>query len=196
MKSTSSPALRNCGIEAVDLLGGPGVEGHVAARDVLGGAVVDHHVGRPAGGEADAIGHPAALVGDQVRPAHADVLGADHVQGQVVEPVLIGFAVGVGVDDDLALGGVHADVAGEGQAHVLLGDDAQRRPAFELLEDRLRVVGGAIIDEDDLEVGVAQPLHRAQAGLDGAGAVVGADDHAASSAALHRPSAARGRGCA
>ena len=37
------------GVEPADLPQGPTVERHVAARDVLGDAVVEHHVGRATG---------------------------------------------------------------------------------------------------------------------------------------------------
>jgi hypothetical protein len=107
----------------------------------------------PPGRKADAVGHPASFIGNQIRPAHADVAAADEGQGQIIEPVFIGFAVAVGVDDDLARGGVHADVAGVAQAHVFLADVAD---PGEFLEDFLGVVGAAIVDEDHFKIGIAQ----------------------------------------
>ncbi len=45
-------------VETVHFLGDLGVVRHVAAGHVLGGAVVDHDVGRSTGREADALGDP------------------------------------------------------------------------------------------------------------------------------------------
>ena len=125
-------------IEAVHLFQDGGVERHVAAGNVLGGAVVDHDVRRSAGRKPHAIGDPRALIGNQIRPAHARVSAAHQRQRQIIEPILIGFAVAVGVDDDFARGGVHADIPGVAQAHVSLPDVPNPR---EFLQNFLRVVG-------------------------------------------------------
>ena len=58
--------------------------------------------------------------GNQIRPAHPHKSAALKRQGKVVEPVLIRLAVAVGVDDDLATGRLHPDVAGVRQTHVPL----------------------------------------------------------------------------
>ena len=88
-------------------------------------------------------------------------------QGQVIEPILIRFAVAVGVNHDFAAGGVHSHVAGVAQAHVALADvaDPGKSP-----QDFLRVVGRSIVHEDHFKVGISQLLHGSEAGFQGAGA--------------------------
>ena len=176
MTSTSSPALRNCESKPFTCLRMPGVERHVAAGDVLGRAVVDHDMRRPAGRKPHAIRDPGTLIGNQIRPADSRVAAAHQRQRQVIEPILIRFAVAVGVDHHLAAGGVHPHVAGMAQAHVLLPDVPHPGKS---LQDLLRAVRAAVIDEDHFEIRIAQLLHRPQARFQRAGAVVGADHDAA-----------------
>ena len=60
-------------VEAADLLQRRLAEGHVAARHVLGLAVGDQDVDRPAGRGRDAFGDQAVVVGRDVRPADPGV---------------------------------------------------------------------------------------------------------------------------
>ena len=77
-------------------------------------------------------------------------------QAEIVEPILIGLAVAVGIDDYFTNRRLHADVARVGQSHVALADVTH---GGKFLKDFLRLIGGPVIDEDHLEIGIAQLLH-------------------------------------
>jgi hypothetical protein len=83
------------------------------------------------------------------------------------EPEVVGVAEG----DQLARRGLDAPVAGGCHAGVLLTDDLDR--ACECADDIGCSVGGAVVDDDELEVAVALPEDAARGGGDRPGRVVG-----------------------
>ena len=109
-----------------------------------------------------------------VRSAGADDVRGEERLDEERQPVAIDARVGVGVGDDLAGGVGEADVARRAQPAVRGVDDAHARMAAA----RSRSVRSlrAVVDEDDLVVGIGQPLERAQAVFERVGGVVGADD--------------------
>ncbi len=160
-------------VEAADLVERPTVESHVAAGNVLGDDIGEEHMARTAGGRGHTGLHPIFRRRRDVRAADAREVAAEKRADQVIEPVGIGHAVAVCVNDDLAGGGVGADIAGETEAFVFLADIFDPRVAG---RDLLRVVGRAVVDEDDFVVGVVDLFERGEAAVEGFRAVVGADD--------------------
>ena len=76
--------------------------------------------------------------------------------------------------DDLAGGGLGAHVACGAQALIRLGGDpAERKP----LGDFEGPIGRAVIDDDDLVIGIVERFERDEAGLHRALSIVGADHH-------------------
>src|SRR5207249_8073657 len=88
-------------------------------------------------------------------------------------PIGIGDAIAVGIGDDVASRGVGADIAGDREPLVGLADDPAIGKALGNLE---RPVGRAVIDDDDLVIGVVEHLVRGAAGFHSPLGVVGADD--------------------
>ena len=82
--------------------------------------------------------------------------------------------VGVGVGDDLAGRFGESHVARRAQPRVRRVDDAHLR---ETVADLARPVLGAVVDEDDLVVGIGELLERSQVVLERVGRVVRAHDH-------------------
>ena len=89
-------------VEAADRLQGRLAEGHVAAGDVLGLAVGEQDVDRPAGRGRHALGDLAVVGGRDVGAADAGVAVRPQRRGQVVQPVGVGIGVVVEEGDDLA----------------------------------------------------------------------------------------------
>ena len=152
--------------------------GHVAARDVLGDLVGQKDVGRRAGRHGHAGGGAVVVGRGQVGAAHGHETLVGKGPGHVVQPVRVHVAVGVGVGDNGAPGGVHADVAGGGQAQVGLVDNLDvGRGGGVAVGDLAGGVGGAVVDHDDFEVGVVDLGEGGQAAVHGGVGVVGAHDH-------------------
>ena len=78
--------------------------------------------------------------------------GPDEGGGEIPQPVRVGIGVVVGVGDDLARRGAESDVPRVAQAAVLAAD----HPEAVLLDDVHRRVGGAVVDDDHLEVRVVE----------------------------------------
>ena len=75
------------GVEAADGAERLAPHRHVAARDVLGDAIVEQHVGRAARSAGHALRQPRVVVGDDVGPAHGDHVRVEERLHQVGEPV-------------------------------------------------------------------------------------------------------------
>ena len=103
----------------------------------------------PPGRGGDTGLHPIFRRRRDVRTAHARVIAAHERADQIVEPVRIGHAVGVGVGEHFALGRGRAGVARVAQAVVVLPDVANVRKTR---RDLRRVIGRAVIDQDDFVV--------------------------------------------
>ena len=139
-------------VESPDLQQRRPAERHVAAGDVLGFLVGEEDVDRSAGRVGDGLGHRAVARRRDVRAPDADVAGPDEGGGEVAQPVRVGIGVVVGVGDDLARRGAEPDVPRVAQAAVLAAD----HPEAVLLDDVHRPVGGAVVDDDHLEVRVVE----------------------------------------
>ena len=162
------------GVKAADLLQRPFVKSHVAARNVLGFAVADHHVGRTAGGNHDRRGHQRIIGRQEVVPADADEFAVEQIADQVAQPILVRPTVGVGKRDDLAGRRRDPGVPGHREAAIFLSEGA----GFgELLQDDRGVVGRAVVHDNDFVVRVVKAAKGFQAGLESAAAVVGGHDH-------------------
>ena len=139
---------------------------------MLGGAVVEQYVGRRAGRARDALRHPGIVLRHDVGSARADRVGLQERLHEVDQPGGIDANVGVGVGDDgaggtsAALRPAQSAVRGidDGHTGVTPGDFAGR-------------VGRAVVDDDDLVVGVIQLRDRAQTLVEGLGGVAGTDQN-------------------
>ncbi len=159
-------------VESPDLQQRRPSERHVAAGDVLGFLVGEEDVNRSAGRVGDGLGHRAVARRRDVRAPDADVAGPDEGGGEIPQPVRVGIGVVVGVGDDLARRGAESDVPRVAQAAVLAAD----HPEAVLLDDVHRPVGGAVVDDDHLEVRVVETPQALAGVADGASPVVGAHD--------------------
>ena len=140
-------------VEAADREQRLAPERHVAAGHVLGDAIVEQHVRRSAGRARDALRHRRIVGGHDVRSAGADDVGGEERLDEKRQPVAIDARVGVGVRDDLAGRFRQADVARGAQSAVRGVDDADARMA---VRDLARAIPRAVVDEDDLVVGIRQ----------------------------------------
>ena len=146
---------------------------HVAARHVLGDAVVEQHVRRSPGGARDALRHRGIVVGYDIGSARADDVRGEEGPDEIRQPVAIDADVRVGVRDDLAAGPGETAVARGAEPPVRCLDEAHlRMPARDLSRAVLRPV----VDEDDLVIGIHQPLQRGEAVFERVGGVVRAHD--------------------
>ena len=101
-------------------------ERHVAAGNVLGDAIVEQHMRRPARRTRHALGNPGIVGRNHVRTARADHIRGEERLHQVGQPVGLDANVSVGVGDDLAGRFGQADIARGAQAAVRDGDDADQ----------------------------------------------------------------------
>ena len=113
-------------IETADRVERPAIEGHVTTWNVLRDRVGEEHVARAAGCRRDAGLDPVFRRRRNVRPADPSVIAADERADEIIEPVGIRHAVGVGVGEHFALGCGRAGVARVTQAVILLPDVADR----------------------------------------------------------------------
>ena len=96
-----------------------GAERHVAAGDVLGLAVGEQDVGRPAGGLGDAGREERLVRRRHVRPPRRPRHSSRRERAdEVSEPLRVGHGVVVEVGDDLARGRLQAGVAGGTEASI------------------------------------------------------------------------------
>src|SRR5579884_3285846 len=135
-------------------------EGHVAAGDVLGDLVADQDVGRPPRRHRHGCRHQGVFRRRKIGPAASGERALLHLADEIGEPVGIGDAVAIGIGDDLAGRRLGADVARNAQPAVRLADDAAIGVA---LGDFEGAVGRAVVDDDDLIVGVVELFERRQA---------------------------------
>ncbi len=161
-------------VEAVDRQQRVPAERHIAARDVLCDAVVEHHVGGPPGGARDALRHPRVFLWHDVGPARASNVGREHRLDEVRQPVGVDPGICVGVGDDLTGCGGEADVAGRAEPSVWHVDDAH---AGMLARDRCGGVTRSVIDDDDFHARVGQRGERGEAVVYCVGGVVRAHHH-------------------
>src|SRR5207237_3421138 len=160
-------------IEPANRLEGLLAERHVAARDVFSFTIAQQDMNRAAWGARDALRRTAVTGGRDVRSAHADIRGAQKSVRKIRQPLRIGVRVIVDVRDDLAAGCTETGVPRTRETTVLGLD----KPAVVSARDGGGRVRRAVIHNDDLVVGVGQPVQRLEAIADRPGTVVRADDH-------------------
>ena len=130
-------------------------------------------MGRAAGGGHHGGGHGGIVPGQEIMAAHAGPGAVQQIARQIIEPVLVRPAIGVGEGDDFARGGGDAGVARRGKAQMFLAD---ARGVFVLRNDLRGGVGRAVVHHQDFVIGVVQTGQRIQARLEGAGAIVAGHD--------------------
>lgn len=161
------------GVEAADLFEGRFFDGEMATGEVLGGGVIEHDVGGGAGGgggEGEAAG---VGLGGEVGSADGGVVGLGIGAGEPGEPLGIGLAVVVGVSENLAGGLFGSVISGGGEA---AGIEVEGADAGHFIEESGCFIGGAVVDDDDFEVGVVEGAAGIEASGEAGGAVAGADD--------------------
>ena len=139
------------GIEPADAFEGPAIPGHVTPGNVLGDCVREKHVARPARRGGDAGLHPVLRRRRNVGPPYPGVIAAQKRAHQIIEPIRVRHAVGVGVGKDFAFREGGAVVPGVAQAVIGLVNVANIREAG---GDLARVIGRAVVDQDDFVVGI------------------------------------------
>ena len=159
-------------VEPAEAEQGLAAERHVAAGDVLGDLVAEQHMGRAARRHRDRGRDEAVLGRREIRSAAGAEPARFHRGDEIGQPVGVGDAIAVGVGDDLAGRRLGADIAGDAQALVRLADD----PAIGIaLGDFEGAVARAVIDDDDLVIGIVEHLQRGEAGIHRALGIIGAD---------------------
>ena len=147
-------------VEPAEAEQGLAAERHVAAGDVLGHLVAEQHVGRAARRHRDRGRDEAVLGRREIRSAAGAEPARFHPGDEIGQPVGVGDAIAVGIGDDLAGRRLGADIAGDAQALVRLADD----PAIGIaLGDFEGAVARAVIDDDDLVIGIVEHLERGEA---------------------------------
>lgn len=161
------------GIEAADLREGGLFDRKVAAGEVLGGGVIEHDVGGRAGGGGGEGEAEGVWRGREIGSADGSVPGFGISVGEPSEPLFVGAAIIVGESEDFAGGVLGSVIAGGGEAGGWEVEDVE---IFLPVEESGGAISGAIIDDDDFEVGVVDVSAGFEAGGEPVGAVAGADD--------------------
>ncbi len=162
------------GVEPADGKQRLALEGHVAAWDVFGGAVVEQDVSGTARRASDALRHRWIVGRHHVRSPRADDVGREERLHEVREPVGVDPCVGVGIRDDFARRMGEPHVPGVAEAAVRDVDHSNGRM---LSCDFSRAIARSVVDQNDLEVGIGEPFERRQAIIDRVGCVVRAHNH-------------------
>ena len=142
------------GVEPTDVFEGPPIPGHVTTGNVFGHGVGEQDVARPAGRGGDAGLHPVLRRRRNVRATYPGVIAAEQRAQQIIEPIRIGHAVGIGVGKDFSFRDGGAVVASVTQSVIGLVNVANTREAG---ADLARVIGRAVIDEDDFIIRIIEP---------------------------------------
>jgi hypothetical protein len=161
-------------VEAADREQRVALERHVAAGHVLGDPIVQQHVSGTAGGAGDALRDRGIVAGHDVRSARPDHVGDEKRLDQEGQPVRIDARVGIGVGDDLPGRFRQPDIARRTQPLIRRVDHPHpRMPPGDFAGAIFR----SIVDQDDLVVGIREPLERPQVVLERIFGVIRADDH-------------------
>ncbi len=96
------PGLVIFRIEPTDAFKRPAIPGHVAPWNVFGHDVRQQDVTRPAGSGGDAGLHPVSRRRRNIWAPHPGKIAAQKRAQEVIEPIRIGHAVGVGVGENFA----------------------------------------------------------------------------------------------
>ena len=92
---------------------------------------------------------------------------------KISKPLRVRNSIVVGISDNFTLCGAHSDIAGVAEAAVRNGN----HPEAVLFCYYLSAVGGAVVYDDYLEVGIIDLSEAFQAVADGSLPVVSADDN-------------------
>src|SRR5438477_272119 len=107
-------------VEASDVFKGPAIKSHVTTRNVLSHSVSEENMTRSSGRGGDTRLDPIGCRRSNIRPAYAGKFTAHKRTNQIIEPIDIRHAVGIGVSEDFAFGRSGAGIARITQAAVIL----------------------------------------------------------------------------
>ena len=163
-------------IEAADGLQRGDPKGHVAAGNVFGLAIGQQHMDRPPRGMGHAIGNQTIAGRRDIWAADASKVLAARIQerrDQVSQPLPVRIGIIVNVGDNFARGGHQTGVACMTQAVIRRAE----QPETVFAHDTGGVVGGPVIDHNDFEIWILEPLERVAAIADGPLPIIGANHH-------------------
>ena len=141
------------GIEAADIFESPAPERHVTAGNMLGHGIGKEDVAGAARGGRDTGLDPLLGGRSDVGASRPGKVVADQCADQVIKPVDVGHAVGIGVGKYFAFGRGRAGVTGMAETVVSLVDVTNTR---KFRRDLGRIVGRAVIDQDDFVIRIIQ----------------------------------------
>ena len=126
---------------------------HVTAGNVFGDGVGKQNMAGPARRRCDTSLNPVLCRWRDVRAAYSRIVAAQKGGDQIIEPIDIRHAVGIGVGKNFALRRGGAGIAGVAQAMISFDGCSAPR---ELRRDVSRVIGRSVIDEDDFVFGIIE----------------------------------------
>ena len=109
-------------VESADAFKSPAIPGHVTTGNVFCDRVGQEDMARPTGGRGDTRLHPILGRRRNVRATHSCELSAQQGADQVIEPILVRHAVGIGVGENLPIGGGGAGITGVAETVISLPD--------------------------------------------------------------------------
>src|SRR4029453_7675456 len=121
------PGLGIFWIEAADALKRPPLKRHVTTWNVFGNRVGQQNVAGTAGRRCDTGLNPMLCGWRDVRAAYSRIAAAQKGCNQVIEPIDIRHAVGIGIGEHFALRRCSAGIAGVAQSMIALMDVAHPR---------------------------------------------------------------------
>ena len=157
------------GIETADAFKSPSIKGHVTAWNMLCDCIGKQDMAGATGRCRDAGLNPILRWWRHVRSAHARIIAAYQRTDQVIEPIDIGHAVGIGVSQHFAPRSCSACVASVAQSMIALMDVAHLR---ELRGSVSCVVSRAVVDQDHFVVGIGEFAQRIETSCKSSAAVV------------------------
>src|SRR5213079_676231 len=103
---------------------------------------------------------------EEVWTANRDEVVAEKGADEVIEPVFIGPAIGVGEGDDFAGRGGNASITGDGKTQVLLVMEVANIGVGK--GDLTGRISRAVVDQNDFVIGIVELLERIETGFQGA----------------------------
>jgi hypothetical protein len=160
-------------VESGNLIERPLPERHVAARDVLGGLIVQHDLSRATRRPKDTFGHPVVGFRHDVGPADSGRIGLSERSNKASQPVVVGERIRIEIRDDLSRGSSETHVASRADASVRAPEGSERIP----IDDRLAPVGRAVVDDNHFIVGIIERRDRRQTFVERLLRIVEGDDN-------------------
>jgi hypothetical protein len=161
-------------VEPADLFECPFIEGHVAAGNVFGYAIGEHHVRGAARRDHDRSGDPGIFRRQKIVTADAGEFAVEQAAHEIVEPVFVRAAVRVGKRNDFAPSRCNSGVACDRKALVFVV--AKVPEITEASADLLGAIGRTVIDQDHFVLGIVQFLEGLETEFQGALPVIAGDD--------------------